>query len=475
MVGQIVRKEILENFLSLRFMLSLLLIISIFAISGFVFVGKYEKQWQDYWKATNKSLADFSDQTNRLYKLALHRQEVYRKPKALALCAEGFEKSIPNYFKFNAFSRDYPEIRGRTNALLFRFCDVDWVFIISLFLSFGAFIFAYNSISGEKEAGTLRLMLAGSIPRHKIVLGKYLAIMFTLGAPMLFGILINLIIVTSSGNISISPGQWHKILIIAVLSFLYLSIFVLLGIFISSRTSRSVSSMVILLFLWVGLVILVPSFGRVVSKTFQKVPTQAEMQRRVSEMMEQWFQDALSGKYGENAGSSGPNLESGNYNPPARARLFNAVMDERNKVIDGHFDQMTAQVLIGRQFTRISPAEIYRQACETIAGTGIKRFSELRGQIRRYQADFKEYIRSRDAEDPDSLHLLFEDMSDTANWWKTMSHRPVDFNTVPKFQERDLGLGESLQLAIWDIGLLALFNLVFFAASFVSFLRYDVR
>ena len=34
MVGQIVRKEILENFLSLRFMLSLLLIISIFAISA---------------------------------------------------------------------------------------------------------------------------------------------------------------------------------------------------------------------------------------------------------------------------------------------------------------------------------------------------------------------------------------------------------------------------------------------------------
>jgi len=475
MVGQIMRKEILENFLSLRFMLSLLLIISIFAISGFVFIGKYEKQWQDYWKATNKSLADFSGHTNRLYRLALHRQEVYRRPKALALCAEGFEKSIPNYFKFNAFSRDYPEIKGRTNALLFRFCDVDWVFIISLFLSFGAFIFAYNSISGEKEAGTLRLILSGSMPRHKILFGKYLAIMFTLGVPLLFGILINLIIVTSSENISINAVQWHKILVIAVLSFLYLSIFVLLGIFISSRTSRSVSSMVILLFLWVGLVILVPSFGGIVSKTFQKVPTQAEMQRRVSEMIEQWFQDALSGKYGENAGSSGPDLESGNYNPPGRARFFNDITDERNKVIDGHLDKMTAQVVIGRQFTRLSPAEIYKQACETIAGTGIRRFSELRRQIRRYQADFKEYIRIKDAEDPNSLHLLFEDLSNTAEWWKTMSHEPVVFSTVPKFQERDLNISEALQLAIWDIGLLALFNLVFFAASFVSFLRYDVR
>jgi hypothetical protein len=292
---------------------------------------------------------------------------------------------------------------------------------------------------------------------------------------MLLGILINLIIVTtSSENISINAGRWYKILVIIVFSFLYLSIFVLLGMFISSRTSRSVSSMVILLFLWVGLVILVPSFGRVVGKTFQKVPTQAEMQRRVSEMMEQRFQDALSGKYGENAGSCGPDLDSGNYNPPARARWKNAGTEQRNKVIDEHLNQMTAQVVIGRQFTRISPVEIYRQACETIAGTGIKRFSELRRQIRRYQADFKEYIRSRDAEDLDSLHLIFDE-EQCARSWKTISHKPVDFDTVPKFQERDLAIGQSLKLTIWDVGLLVLFNLVFFAASFVSFLRYDVR
>jgi ABC-type transport system involved in multi-copper enzyme maturation permease subunit len=91
-----------------------------------------------------------------------------------------------------------------------------------------------------------------------------------------------------------------------------------------------------------------------------------------------------------------------------------------------------------------------------------------------YQADFKEYIRSRDAEDLDSLHLIFDE-EQCARSWKTISHKPVDFDTVPKFQERDLAIGQSLKLTIWDVGLLVLFNLVFFAASFVSFLRYDVR
>jgi ABC-type transport system involved in multi-copper enzyme maturation permease subunit len=86
----------------------------------------------------------------------------------------------------------------------------------------------------------------------------------------------------------------------------------------------------------------------------------------------------------------------------------------------------------------------------------------------------KEFIRSKDAEDTLSLHLIFpEDIS--AQAWRTISHNPVDFATVPKFKERSLALGQSLKLAIWDIGLLVLFNLVFFAAAFVSFLRYDVR
>jgi hypothetical protein len=36
-------------------------------------------------------------------------------------------------------------------------------------------------------------------------------------------------------------------------------------------------------------------------------------------------------------------------------------------------------------------------------------------------------------------------------------------------------LGQSLRLAVWDIGLLILINLGLFAGAFVSFLRYDVR
>ena len=135
---------------------------------------------------------------------------------------------------------------------------------------------------------------------------------------------------------------------------------------------------------------------------------------------------------------------------------------------------MLAQAFTGRNLTCVSPAVIYQRVCEVITGTGINHCVNLLRQAKEYQASLREYIRTKDAEDPNSLHLFFPDGA-CVQAWRTISHNPVDFGTVPKFQERDLALGQSLKLAIWDIGLLALFNLVFFTASFVSFLRYDVR
>ncbi|MBW7991019.1 MAG: ABC transporter permease subunit [Planctomycetes bacterium] len=471
MIRQIIYREILENLLSLRFILSLLLAVSLFATAGFVFAAKYKQESQDYWKDTNENLSNLSEQTKRLCDAARYKQTIYRKPKALALCTEGFEKYFPNYFRFNIFSMYIPQVKNRGNFDLGRFSDMDLVFIISLIMSFIALIFTYDTICGEREAGTLRLILAASIHRHKILLGKYIGVMLTLGIPLLLGLLVNLLIVISSRDVIINAGDWLKILTIVLMSFLYLSIFVLLGMFVSSRTAHSANSMVILLLLWVGLVILIPSFGRIISDTACESPTEAQLQRRLTEVDQQIEDDLISGKFGKNAGSFGSNIVE---NPPGTARLVNARRQAGNQVREDHLNKMMAPVTFGRSFTRFSPTVLYQCASEAIAGTGISRFKNLHQQVKRYQQDLKEYVRGKDAEDPDSLHLLC-DHSQAISDWGVMSKKPISFSTVPKFQERDLALGQSLKLAIWDIGLMALFNLVFFVAAYVSFLKYDVR
>ena len=56
MLYQIVRKEILENLVSLRFTLSLVLTLCLFAASSFVFVDNYREQLSNYWQRTNENL-----------------------------------------------------------------------------------------------------------------------------------------------------------------------------------------------------------------------------------------------------------------------------------------------------------------------------------------------------------------------------------------------------------------------------------
>jgi len=305
-----------------------------------------------------------------------------------------------------------------------------------------------------------------------VLLGKYLGAMFTLAIPLIAGLLASMIIVIPSKDVALSGDEWLKILTLVLVSLLYLSIFVLLGMFVSSRSAHSANSMAILLLVWVVSVILLPSFCRIIFDITCKEPTQEELQRRLREVTAEIWDN--SERYGKRAGSMSNNLSDPINNPPARARLQNAIADARNQVMEDHHNKWLGQAVSRRNFARVSPAVIYQRACEAIAGTGINRCVHLYEQVKRYGADLKEFIRSKDLEDPESLHLIGPERN-MAYSWRAISHNPVDFDTVPKFQERGLPIGQSLKLAIWDIGLLALFNLVFFAASFVSFLRYDVR
>jgi ABC-type transport system involved in multi-copper enzyme maturation permease subunit len=470
MFCRIVRKEILENLLSLRFALSLLLTISLFAAAAFVFVDDHREQLNDYSRRTNANIAGFREQANQLHKVAFYEQHVYSRPTLASLCVEGFEQSLPRHFMFNGFSIELPRLMGQSNFALPRFACLDWSFLISLIFSFIALVFTYDSICGERERGTLRLILTGSVPRATVLLGKYAGLMLTLGIPLLLGLLVSLIIVSASQVDIFQAAVWVKVLGIVALSFVYLSIFVLLGLFVSARASRPANCMAALLFVWVILVILVPSLGRIVSDRFSHSAPPTDLARAMNEAGARVDNDA--DKYGERAGARSPNPKE--CNPPARARYCNARAEAINEVVESHHNRMLAQAFAGRSLTRVSPAVVYRTASEALAGTGMHRCIGLFRQIRQYQVQLREFVIGEDRGDPDSLHLLFDEAHSVAEW-NAISKKPVSFEAVPKFEERDSTLGESLRLAVWDVGLLVLFNLVFFAAAFVSFLRYDVR
>ena len=473
MIRKIAKKEVLENFLSLRFTLSLLLTICLFVVCGYIFMVGYQEQLEDYWKKTNENLEALRDRSNMLFLVAFHKQGIFRKPQLLGLCAEGQEKALPNFFEVNAFTVELPGTKDQMNVMLPQFSSVDWGLIVSLILSFAALVFTYDTICGEKEAGTLRQMLANAIPRHQILMGKYSGAMIVLAVPLLIGMLLSLIIAILFEDATIGINEWLKIITIIGVSLLYLSIFVLLGMFVSIRTHHSANSMAILLLVWIVFVIMLPSFCRIIFDISYKEPTSTELEKDLQAAGKQIWDN--NEKYGKNAGNWSSDVNDPSLNPPARARLRNAMNDAANRIRQDYHNKLVAQAFARRNIASVSPTVVYQRACEVIAGTGINRCVNLYEQVRQYGVQLREFISSKDSEDPDRLHLINPGEETVNGNWRAISHKLVDFDIVPKFQERNLALRTSLRLAVWDIGLLALINLGLFAAAFVSFLKYDVR
>ena len=62
-------------------------------------------------------------------------------------------------------------------------------------------IFAYDAIAGEREGGTLRLVLAQPVRRAHILVAKYISAMACLLVPLILSLLFALLLLTPFGSI----------------------------------------------------------------------------------------------------------------------------------------------------------------------------------------------------------------------------------------------------------------------------------
>ena len=136
---------------------------------------------------------------------------------------------------------------------------MDWGFIIGYVLSLIALLFTFDAISHERERGTLRLMLANSIPRHTVLIGKFLGALISINIPFTLAVLVNLLMISTSSDVHLSAEAWARLGLIFFIALLYTSLFLALGLLVSARVQRSAVSLVILLLAWVTLVVFMPS------------------------------------------------------------------------------------------------------------------------------------------------------------------------------------------------------------------------
>ena len=61
---------------------------------------------------------------------------------------------------------------------------IDFTTVVAILLSFLAIVLGYDAICGERERGTLQLLLANSVPRSTVVLGKLIGGLLSIWIPL---------------------------------------------------------------------------------------------------------------------------------------------------------------------------------------------------------------------------------------------------------------------------------------------------
>lgn len=472
MLWTIAKKEILENLTSPKFIFTFALCMVIILMSMYTGIQNYSADLREHEAAVALDLEDMQQQE---YVFGV---KIYKPPQVLSPIIIGIQQVLGRM--------GYASISGEpglgmskhgSNPILAIFGELDLTFIIKIVLSLFAILFTYDLIVGEKERGTLRLMLANNIPRDRIIFGKAIGNFISLLFPLLIPLLLSVIMLLISPDISLAGEEWMRILLLFLLFFTYLSVFFSLGLFVSTRTNRASSSLLILLFLWVVVVLVIPKAAVMMAGQIAPIPSAHEINTQKQAFSRQQYSGYMQAfndwqKQNPRPKTTGMSREEQKRIRDDHSKRSRAFMEEWRAERDTRIEEYTAtlnedfdkkrnkQHLLATGLSRISPASALTFAAMNLGRTGIDEHENFLNSIKTYKPEFAKWA-----------NVYRQKMMTTP---PDKREKP-DLSTMPVHTYTPETLQASFMRALPDFIIMLMMVVVFFAGAFVSFLKYDVR
>ena len=511
MITTLIRRELLDNLMTFRFAAAVFIMLLLVVANSAVLIKDYERRLAAY----NTALKTERQQLGERKTYSSGALDVARPPNPLSIFNVGLDKRLGNeiWISYGFVPTLWDaQMRGTTNPLLNLFSSIDIVFIFEVVLSLIALIFAYDAIAGERERGTLRLVLTHPVSRGQILLAKYMSAVTCLLVPLLISLILTAILLTTSTAISLSIGDFLRIGGIILSSIVYLSLFYLIGMLISAVTRRTGTALMLAMFVWGFWVLVYPN---VILAAI--APPQASQEYMVStydEIKQIWDEfdrerkhflanDAFPGEdphfgmvgegphFGITGGSgfnyayffkkpstleyfylAGSNIEklteaskpqvphAQNYYRYLGPQIINTAERAwliRKQALETIFVQ---PAIVDRILLRCSPVGMYDAATQAWAGTDLPGLRDFFEAARRYRRTLIEYYYDKNA---------FESQQ-----WFSADKGAVDWDSLPQFSFQRSDVKTNAARALPDLLLLIVMNLFLFMVIFLVFQRSEV-
>jgi ABC-type transport system involved in multi-copper enzyme maturation permease subunit len=483
MLRILVTKEIADAILDLRFVITTLLCLVLIPLGMYVSRRDYERRLDAYRREHQQYRQRYGTGVE-IYTEA----QGLRPPSVLSIFSSGVDPFLPDKMT-TARSGLWRTIKqpSTDNPHSLLFGKADLLFNVVFVLSLAAMILTFNSISGERESGTLALMIAGAVPRSRILLSKVVGNYVALLIPFTFSMLISLIVLDLSPDVSIlSREVWPAFLLIVAVTLVFLLGMVCLGLCLSALTRHPMNSIVLALFAWAVLILGVPKVSPMLAGVLYPIESASvyDLTRRLAaedidqEMIEEResLRERCFKEYGapeQDMRRTSPETEAGRQAKKTFEELFAPVAqryerrlaDELGRIDQDHARRRQVQFSLATDLSRISPICSYTYVVCGLCGTGTSASDDFTANAQRYQDQVKQAV---------------YDKVVIRRWRSAESYHYVDgFDlskaVLPEMRYTYPTVAQALRTGLPDVLLLFLFDVLFCALAFLGLNRYDVR
>lgn len=349
----IMKKEILEHLTTYRFALVSGLTGVLMAVSLLVGVGDYRVRLENYGVMQPKEPGS---------------PNIVLPPNPVSVLVQGLDPRLGKVYELTSLGVTVHSNERTINRLFSLFAVPDQMFIIKVVLALTALLMSFDALCGEKEQGTLKLLLASGGRRSDIYAGKFLGRYLLTVSPFVIASLACVAVLSLLPDIQAGGYFLGRCALVLLVALVYAAVFTALGLLISSVAHRSETSLALSMSAWVLLVFVIPEAGPGIAQAARSVPAsdRVEMETRqhfIQAVFERIEREKITGN-----GTDG-------------MRMVDEIREANSQLMESYRPKLNDQITLADVLMRWSPAGAVTFLLADVTNTGIAEELRLKDAV----------------------------------------------------------------------------------------------
>ena len=471
MLLTLIQKEMMHHVLSVRFVALLLMCILLIPLTLSINYQSYRQNLVDYQEAVK--LANIEEKTMNP-KMPLEPEievsKLILKPTPLSIFAKGLGDSLPSYLGMtrNGITQGPPATFSAPLSQLLG--HLDFLFVVGTVFSLLALLFTFDAVAGEREAGTIRITLANSVPRDLLLWSKLIGGYLVFVVPFLVSFLFGLLLLVWQGFPLGESDISSRVLSLTLVSLLYIGVFFAIGTVISTYLDSAKTALIVAFTVWVFAVLITPRIGFLAAKVIaptrtsqsvymEKTAMRDNFDAELSEIKKKIVMETPADERGMRVIAGEVLNKIDEHMKPFEAEYRQKFQDHANELDRDYKRETERQEQVGETLSRITPTSSLIYLATNLTQTG------KRHRRNYFQAGERYY---------NELHTdLFSKIVDhaSARMWNPATDI-VNITQPPPLEITTLG--ETFRQSMVDVLLLCFFAVALTTVAFLKFFRSDI-